>query len=80
MDLVLQWLPEIARNCNVPKEHWEEINTAANDLRTLFEQVHQNIDNQQDPNFASVAEGIDEKIIRLQEIAQSEPAPTGEAE
>jgi hypothetical protein len=77
-DLVLQWLPEIARNCDVPKEHWEEINTTANDVRTLFEQVHESIDNQQEPDFASVAEGIDQKIVRLLEIAQFQTAPTGE--
>ena len=32
-DLVLQWLPEIARNSGVPKEHWEAVNTSANDLQ-----------------------------------------------
>ena len=55
-DLVLQWLPQIARDSGVPKEHWEEINTTANDLRTLFEKVHQNIDDQKHPDFASVAQ------------------------
>ena len=37
----------------------------ANDLRTLFEKVHQNIDNKQEPDFASVAGEIDQKIARL---------------
>jgi hypothetical protein len=74
-DLVLQWLPQIARDSGVAKEHWEEINTTANDLRTLFEKVHQNIDNQKLPDFASVAAAIDRKIARLEEIAQ---APTGQ--
>lgn len=68
-DLVLQWLPEIARNSGVLKEHWEAVNTSANDLRMLFEQVHQNIDNKQDPNFAAVAEEIDEKLAGLEAIA-----------
>ena len=67
-DLVLQWLPEIARNSGIAKEHWEAVNTSANELRTLFEQVHQNIDNKQDPNFAAVADAIDQKIAGLEAI------------
>jgi cell division protein ZapA (FtsZ GTPase activity inhibitor) len=73
-DLLLQWLPEIARNSGVPKEHWEAVNTSANDLRTLFEQVHQNIDNKQDPNFAAVAGEIDQKLAGLEEIAAAQPS------
>ncbi len=74
-DLLLQWLPEIARNSGVPKEHWEAINTSANELRTLFEQVHQNIDNKQEPDFAAVAAQMDEKIAGLEAIAVK-PAET----
>ena len=77
-DLVLQWLPQVARDSGVAKEHWEEINTAANDLRTLFEKVHESIDNKQNPDFASVAPDMDEKLSRLEQIAQS-PAAAGEA-
>jgi len=73
-DLVLQWLPEIARDAAVPKEHWEGINTTANDLRTLFEKVHQNIDNKQEPDFAAVADEIDQKIAVLAKIAPAKPA------
>lgn len=76
-DLVLKWLPQVARDSGVAKEHWEEINTAANDLRTSLEKVHHNIDNKQDPNFASVAQEMDQKISRLEEIAQDHGA-TGE--
>jgi len=76
-DLVLQWLPEIARNSGVLKEHWEAVNTSANDLRTLFEQVHQNIDNKQDPNFAAVAEEIDRKLAGLEAIAGAQPPDAG---
>ncbi len=80
-DLLFQWLPEIAGESAVPKVHWEEVTATANDLRTLFEKVHQNIDNKQEPDFASVAGEIDRKIARLAEIAQvpsaakSEPQP-----
>ena len=71
-DLVLQWLSEIARNSGVPKENWEEVNTSANDLRTLFEQVHQNIDSKQDPNFAAVAGEMEQKLARLAGIAEGQ--------
>jgi hypothetical protein len=77
-DLVLQWLPQITRDSDVPKEHWEEINTTANDLRTLFEKVHQNIDDRKHPDFVSVAPAIDQKIARLEEIVQS-PSTRGDA-
>lgn len=69
-DLLLQWLPEITRDSGVAKENWEAVNTTANDLRTLFEQVHQNIDNKKDPNFAGVAAEIDLKIAELEKIAK----------
>lgn len=71
VDLVLQWLPEIARDSHIPKEHWEAINTTANDLRTLFEQVHQNIDSKQHPDFAAISGQVDEKIGELEAIASS---------
>lgn len=79
-DLVLSWLPEIARDTGVPEEHWAEVNTTANDLRTLFDKVHQNVDNKKDPDFASVASEIDAKIARLREIGQAQPAASGEAQ
>lgn len=76
-DLVLTWLPEIAGTSNVPKDRWEEVTTTANDLRGLFEKVHQNIDNKQDPDFAAVAADIDQKIAVLEGITQAQPAAAG---
>ena len=70
VDLVLQWLPEIARESDVPKEHWETINTTANELRELFEKVHLNIDNKQEPDFAGVAAEVDLKIAELEALSQ----------
>ena len=69
-DIVVQWLPQIARDSEVPKEHWEAVNTAANDLREMFDQVHQNIDNKADPDFSSVQQQMDAKIAELEAIAQ----------
>jgi hypothetical protein len=75
-DLVLQWLPQIARQSYIPKSHWEAITTSANALRTLFDQVHLNIDNREDPGFAAVADDIDAKLAALQEIAAGRPSDT----
>ncbi len=69
-DLVVQWLPKIAQDSDVPKEHWVTITTAANELRELFDKVHQNIDDKVDPGFASVEQQMDAKIAELEAIAQ----------
>ena len=69
-DIIVQWLPEIARNSNVPKENWEAVTTAANELREFFDKVHLNIDNKVDPDFASVQQKMDARIAELEAIAQ----------
>jgi len=79
-DLVLSWLREITTDSGVAKEHWEEVNTTANDLRNLFDRVHQNVDSKRDPDFASVAGEIDAKLARLVEIGQAQPAASSEAQ
>ena len=69
-DIVVQWLPEIARDCGIAKEHWATITPAANDLRELFDKVHLNIDNKVDPDFASVEQQMDARIAELEAIPQ----------
>lgn len=69
-DLIVQWLPEIARDSGIAKEHWETITPAANELRELFDKVHLNIDNKAEPDFASVEQQMDAKIAELEAIAQ----------
>ncbi|HLA86286.1 MAG TPA: hypothetical protein VJL29_15970 [Thermoguttaceae bacterium] len=69
-DIVVQWLPEIARNSNVPKEKWETVTTAANELRELFDKIHLNIDKKANPDFASVQQKMDARIAELEAIAQ----------
>ena len=69
-DIIVQWLPKIAQDSNVPKEHWETVTTAANELREHFDKVHQNIDNKVNPDFASVQQQMDAKIAELEAIAQ----------
>jgi hypothetical protein len=67
-DIVVQWLPKIAQDSGVAKEHWETVSTAASELRECFDTVHLNIDNKVDPDFASVKDKMDEKIAELEAI------------
>ncbi len=69
-DIIVQWLPQIARDSGVAKEHWETVNIAANELRESFDKVHQNIDDKVDPDFASVKQQMDAKIVELEAITQ----------
>jgi len=58
-DLVLEWLPEIAQNSNVPKESWESIGSNAQKVRDAFNKVHANIDAGTTPDYASVQSDVD---------------------
>jgi hypothetical protein len=69
LDIVLKWLPGIARDSNVPKSQWETINTTSQELRGFFEKVHKNIDDKKNPDFPSVAKAVDEGIGRLEAAA-----------
>ncbi|MBX9789055.1 MAG: hypothetical protein K2Y37_09090 [Pirellulales bacterium] len=69
LDIVLGKLPAIARDSGVPKEHWEAINTTARELRDLFNQVHAAIDDGRTPDYAAVAEPIEQAIDRLASFA-----------
>lgn len=68
LDIVLNWLPEIARDGGVPKAHWETVNTTAQAIRELFNQVHSRIDAGQDPDYGSVSASIDRAIGSLKDI------------
>jgi len=65
LDIVLAKLTEIARDSGVPKESWEEVNTASRELRDLFNTIHADIDAGAKPDYDAVAEGIDKTIARL---------------
>lgn len=70
LDIVLGKLPSIAKDSGVPKEQWEAVNTAAQDLRNLFNQVHSAIDEKREPDYKAVAEPIDQAIIRLEQVTK----------
>ncbi len=69
-DLLVQWLPKIAQDSDISKEHWETINTAANELRELLDKVHESVDNKVDPDFGSVEQQMETKIAELEAIAE----------
>lgn len=72
LDLVLEWLPEIAQKSGVPKSKWEEVNTTAQKLRDHFNAVHANIDDGKDPGYASVSAEIDKGVEALAAIEPEE--------
>lgn len=78
LDIVLNWLPGIARDSGVPKEHWEKLNTTAKSIQDLFNQVHSRIDDKKEPDYGSVSEAIDKAISELKTIA--EPKTVGNTE
>jgi uncharacterized protein YqeY len=71
LDIVLKWLPGIARDSNVPKSQWETINTTSQELQTLFSKVHTNIDEKKNPDFPSVAQAVKDDIDKLEKAAEA---------
>lgn len=68
LDIVLNWLPGIARDAGVPKEHWEKLNLTAKAIQDLFNQVHSRIDDKKEPDYGSVSAKIDAAIGDLKKI------------
>lgn len=68
LDYVLQWMPEIAQNNNVPKNNWQTIGESSQKLRDLFNQVHANIDAGQAPDYESVDADIEAAVEALAAI------------
>ena len=68
LDLVLEWLPEIAQNSNVPKDQWKTIGANAQKLKELFNKVHDKIDKNKAPNYEAVAADIETSIKALEAV------------
>lgn len=79
LDIVLDWLPGIARDGGVPKEHWEAVNTAAQALREQFNKVHAQIDAGEAPDYDAVAGAVDEAIARLESVEADDAAPAADS-
>src|SRR4051812_7570033 len=86
LDIVLNWLPAIARDGGVPKDRWEEVNTTAQRVQELFNKVHSQIDAKQTPDYTAIAEDVDKAIGRLEAVpaqgadAKSDGGPPAKAE
>lgn len=78
LDYVLQWLPGIAQENEVPREQWETIGENSQTLRDLFDQVHANIDDGEEPDYGAVADQIEAAVDALAavEAVAAEPEPT----
>lgn len=70
LEIVLGKLPSIAKQSEVPKEHWETINLTARALRELFNQLHAAIDEHRQPNYDTLRAPIDEAIAKLDEVTR----------
>lgn len=77
LDLVLERLPEVAAESGVPRDQWETVTTASQQLRDLFNQVHANIDEGKTPDYEAVSDEIDQNVEKLAAI-ETEPANTKE--
>jgi hypothetical protein len=75
LDIVLKWLPGIAKDSKAPKSQWETINTTAQELSELFKKVHTNIDEKKDPDFPGVAQAVKDGIGKLEAAAAVEAQP-----
>ncbi len=70
LDIVLNKLPSIAKDSGIPQEQWETINTSAQELRGLFNQVHSAIDEKREPDYNAVAESVDQAIEKLEQVTK----------
>src|SRR5207244_437300 len=73
MDIVIGKLMLIARNSQVPKRDWEEVNLARRALRAQFDLIHAAIDNDQTPNLPAPGTEIDAALARLRAVAAKSP-------
>jgi hypothetical protein len=69
LDVVLEHLPAVARDNNVPRTEWETVNTSAQQLRDSFNKVHAQIDGGEKPDYQAVSGDIDGAIGRLEAVS-----------
>jgi hypothetical protein len=69
LDVVLEHLPTIARDNNVPRTEWETVNTSTQELRDSFNQVHAAVDAGEKPKYQAVSASIDAAIGRLDAVS-----------
>ena len=72
LDVILEYMPTVARDTNVARTDWERVNTSAQQLRERFDQVHAQIDAGEQPNYDAVSADVDAAISRLESISASQ--------
>lgn len=68
LDIVLEYLPNVARGNDIPKSQWETVNTSAQQLRDLFNKLHAQIDGGEKADYAAVAGEIDSALAKLESV------------
>lgn len=66
LDVVLEFLPTVARDNNIPKSQWENVNTSAQQLRDLFNKLHAQIDDGEQADYAAVSAEIESALTNLE--------------
>lgn len=70
LDVVLEHLPAVARDNNIPRTDWEAVNTSAQQLRDSFNKVHAQIDTGGKPDYQAVSTDIDNALGRLEAVSK----------
>jgi len=71
LNAVLEHLPIVARDNNIPKSQWETVNTSAQQLRDLFNKVHAQIDGGEEVDYTAIAGDIDLVLAKLAGVEPS---------
>ena len=74
LDVVLEYLPTVARNNNIPKSQWENVNTSTQQIRESFNKLHAQIDGGEKVDYAAVAGDIDAALASLEGVQTEDSA------
>jgi hypothetical protein len=75
MDIVLNRLPEIARDGGIPKRHWEQVVVAGEEIRDLLNEIHAAIDENRAADYTAVGDRVNAALTSLAEVAQKTMSP-----
>ncbi len=70
LDIVLNRLPEIARDGGVPKKHWEQVVVAGEEIRDLLNEIHAAIHENRAADYSAVADRVNAALASLAVVAQ----------
>ncbi len=65
LEVVLEYLPAVARDNNVPKSQWETVNTSTQQVRDMFNKLHAQIDGGEQADYAAVSSEIESALAKL---------------